>query len=103
MKRRTFFSKLTKGLLGIGIFSAVPKPEAEPVSDDLDLSINGLDSPPGMVFGDDGIYFVDPIGDKVVIVGVEDADGEFIQTRQFNLPEFGKSDYHLTTVNKAKK
>ena len=103
MKRRTFFSKLTKGLLGIGIFSAVPKaePKAEPVSD-LDLSINDLNSPQGMVFGDDGAYIIDG-DDNVVAVGIETADGEFIQTRQFNLPEFGKSDYHLTTVNKAKK
>ena len=88
MKRRTFFSKLTKGLLGIGIFSAVPKsqdePKAEPVSD-LDFSINGLDSPKGIAFDDEDVYIVDS-NDNEVVVGVETADG-FKRTSTFELPD----------------
>ena len=31
MKRRNFFSKIAKGLLGIGIIKALPTPEVETV------------------------------------------------------------------------
>lgn len=70
MKRRNFFSKIAKGLLGIGIIKALPTPEMETVlltpqnlsTTELDSDLNilrqrlnrtytiaGTDSPKGMV------------------------------------------------------
>ena len=46
MKRRNFFSKIAKGLLGIGIIKALPTPEVETVLSDTpqNLSAKELDS-----------------------------------------------------------
>ena len=35
MKRRNFFSKIAKGLLGIGIIKALPTPEVETVLSEI--------------------------------------------------------------------
>ncbi len=45
MKRRNFFSKIAKGLLGIGIVTALPTPEVETAPEitpdtELDLSLS---------------------------------------------------------------
>ena len=46
MKRRNFFSKIVKGLLGIGIVTALPTPEVETVLSDTpqNLSAKELDN-----------------------------------------------------------
>ena len=46
MKRRNFFSKIAKGLLGIGIVTALPTPEVETVLSDTpqNLSAKELDN-----------------------------------------------------------
>ena len=46
MKRRNFFSKIAKGLLGIGIVTALPTPEVETVPSETpqNLSTTELDS-----------------------------------------------------------
>ena len=47
MKRRNFFSKIAKGLLGIGIVTALPTPEVETAPEitpdtELDLSLSRI-------------------------------------------------------------
>ena len=70
MKRRNFFSKIAKGLLGIGIIKALPTPEVETVpSAPQNLSaterfnrtyaITGTDSPKGMVEIGHELYIVE--------------------------------------------
>ena len=43
MKRRNFFSKIVKGLLGIGIVTALPTPEVETVLSALKNEMNYID------------------------------------------------------------
>ena len=74
MKRRNFFSKIAKGLLGIGIVTALPTPEVEtaPEITDSDLNIlrqrlnrtytiGGTDSPKGMVEIGNELYITEPL------------------------------------------
>ena len=42
MKRRNFFSKIAKGLLGIGIVTALPTPEVEPVPEPVTETVYDL-------------------------------------------------------------
>ena len=103
MKRRNFFSKIAKGLLGIGIVTVLPTPEVETVLSDtpqnlsateLDSDLNilrqrlnrtytiaGTDSPKGMVEIGHELYIAEstPIGTWVAC----HQDG----SRQYNLPE----------------
>ena len=64
MKRRNFFTKIAKGLLGIGIVTALPTPEVETapeqpavsMTDDHTYKISGLGSPNGISFDGTHIY-----------------------------------------------
>ena len=114
MKRRNFFSKIAKGLLGIGIIKALPTPEVETVlseipqnlsATELDSDLNilrqrlnrytiaGTDSPKGMVEIGHELYIAEstPIGTWVAC----HQDG----SRQYNLPEGWEKDLPSNTRN----
>ena len=64
MKRRNFFSKIAKGLLGIGIVTALPTPEVETSPEiapdtSLDLSLSEH-TPVGFTIIDNQYYIVEP-------------------------------------------
>ena len=67
MKRRNFFSKIGKGLLGIGIIKALPTPEVETVpttpqnlsEKELDWTVPGQ-PPVGIVEFENELYIVEP-------------------------------------------
>ena len=89
MKRRNFFSKIAKGLLGIGIIKSLPTPEVETVlsetpqnlsATELDSDLNilrqrlnrtytiaGTDSPKGMVEIGHELYIVEPDDHDVTV------------------------------------
>ena len=84
MKRRNFFSKIAKGLLGIGIVTALPTPEVETVpSTPQNLSaterfnrtyaITGTDSPKGMAEIGHELYIIESDPTKAAIVGSIDS------------------------------
>ena len=94
MKRRNFFSKIAKGLLGIGIVKALPTPEVETVPStppnlsekELDRNLNtfrqtlnrnrqnvdaytisGVDSPKGFVEIGNELYITEPDDHDVIV------------------------------------
>ena len=87
MKRRNFFSKISKGLLGFSIFKALPKQEVLPkASPALDLSLDDTANSPKGIAGDSNrLYIVDTNDDNIAIIGVE-TDNGFKETSRFNLP-----------------
>ena len=63
MKRRNFFSKIGKGLLGIGIVTALPTPEVEPtpeIAPDTSLDLSSSSNWKAMVISDDQFFSVEP-------------------------------------------
>ena len=56
MKRRNFFTKIVKGLLGIGIVTALPTPEVETA---LDLSLPDHSESRAMI-QKNGVFYVTP-------------------------------------------
>ena len=99
MKRRNFFSKIVKGLLGIGIVTALPTPEVETVLSDtpqnlsakeLDNNLNifrqtlnrnrhnvhaytvsGVDSQKGMVEIGNELYITEPDPNEAVVYSID--------------------------------
>ena len=62
MKRRNFFSKISKGLLGIGIVTALPTPEVETTPEllpDTSLDLSSSSNWKGIAHADDKMYFVE--------------------------------------------
>ena len=67
MKRRNFFSKIAKGLLGIGIVTALPTPEVETVLSETPQNLSAIQldwsvpvqTPAGMVEIGNELYIVE--------------------------------------------
>ena len=93
MKRRNFFSKIGKGLLGLGVITAVPKtsdalPVETPIESKNPFALPTGIEPKGMSEDSDGnLYILDGTDDNIVIVGVETSDGGFKKTGEFTLPK----------------
>ena len=116
MERRNFFTKIGKGLLGLGIFSALPKVEtpaeatlpsasinltASPT--ELDLRLPDDIQPSGMAEGENGKLYVvegDKLyrhddGDTIEVFKFRDKrTGEWVESE--NMPDI--SDPHLELV-----
>ena len=79
MKRRNFFSKIAKGLLGIGIIKALPTPEVETVLSDTpqNLSATELDyslpeqNPAGMVEIGNELYIIESDPTKAITYPID--------------------------------
>ena len=102
MKRRNFFSKIAKGLLGIGIVTALPTPEVETVlsetpqnlsATELDSDLNilrqrlnrtytitGTDSPKGMVEIGHELYIVESDPNEGITYSSIDIDHKYTVT-----------------------
>ena len=90
MKRRNFFSKISKGLLGIGIVTALPTPEVETVSEitpDTSLDLSSSSNWKGISHFDDHIYFVEskqPENEIWAYKGIDINTGKEVHASRFD-------------------
>ena len=121
MKRRNFFSKIAKGLLGIGVVTALPTPEVEPVPSETPQNLSATElayslpekTPVGMVEIGHELYITEPDDHDVIVhhfidkrTGKEvkgagdwcyDDPNIEVETRYFNLPEGWEKDLPSNT------
>ena len=93
MKRRNFFSKIGKGLLGLSIVKALPTPEVETAPDTtLNLSLPNDLEPTGICSGDGTkLHIIDSNANEVYVLS-ENPDGILKTERTFDLPDGWEKD-----------
>ena len=91
MKRRNFFSKIAKCLLGIGIAKALPTPEVETASEITDSNLNILRQTLNrtrQASSGDRLYFAEPFPKDTWIA--YDLDGNRKPDSDFTAPPASK-------------